>query len=122
MDAGIADTINRQTARVFARYLDSIDHELGFHSSNPWHRSPIADTLMDDNDATNADRAWLVGAIATKARPGRIFSLPSDNYPADGDWENLFSNIRAEILTRRDPQTSPARAAEIPARDGVGSR
>lgn len=115
MDAGTADTINRRTAQRTAEYLDLNDFLAGL-TGDPWHDGPMAQTLMGENPASNADRAWLVGALATKT-PGLDF----DGTPADADWENLFTHFRAEILARRDPQTSPVHANES-VRDGVGSR
>lgn len=117
MDAGIADTINRQAARLVALRFDGLDElwDQPVHGG-PWYLSPIADTFMGDNDATNADRAWLFGGLAART-PGLDF----DGEPADCDWENLFANFRAEILARRDPET-PSVRGQSPARDGVGSR
>lgn len=109
MDAGIADTLNRQVAQLVTQRLDVNDELMADHLTGPWYRSPIADTLMGDNDATSTDRAWLIGAFAART-PGVTF----DGDPADCDWENLFSNFRAEILARRDPQAHPVRAAESP--------
>jgi hypothetical protein len=118
-DPGIADTLNRQTARLLVRRLDSIDQFLGFRN-NPWFRCPIAATLMGENDASDADRGWLIGSLL----PDTGNTLTHDSYPADGDWENLLSHIRDEITSRRerDPQAPLVRAAETPARDGVGSQ
>lgn len=114
MDAGIADTMNRQLARVIARHLDSVDRDLGFDTEgNPWHEAPISATFLDDTPEFASDRSWLVGMIATRAQFTTSTSdLSFDAYPADGDWENLFSCIRAEILARRDPKTPPAPGAE----------
>ena len=98
MDAGIADTINRQTARLIARKLDMIDAELGFRDSNPWCNGPLADTFMGTNGATDADRTWLVFALAAK-RDG--IGLDYRSYPADSDWENLFASLRNEVIGRR---------------------
>lgn len=117
MDPGIADTLNRQTARLIAGHLDSIDKHLGF-TETPWYVSPIAASLMGETAATDGDRAWLIGALYPRTQ-GRF---PSDGYPADGDWEMLFGNIRAEILARREARgtdSSPARAAEVPVRGMV---
>jgi hypothetical protein len=115
MDAGIADTINRRDARLMALRLDTLDQEtyLNYFSgvSTPWYRSPMADTLMGENAATNSDRAWLVGLLAASTA-----HLAFDGTPADCDWDNLFTHLRAEILARRDPQTPPVREAEIPVR------
>lgn len=116
MDAGIADTLNRHTVRLLASQLDAWDADLGYSAIAPWHRAPIADTLMGDNDATDADRAWFVGDLAART-PGVEFDGP----PGDCDWDNLFSHFRAEILARRGPETPPVRDMP-PVRDGVGSR
>jgi hypothetical protein len=121
MDAGIADTINRRDAHRIALRLDAVDYEtyLNYFSTAPivpWFRSPMADTMLGENASTNADRAWLVGVFAAGTA-----HISFDGAPADGDWENLFSCLRAEILARRDPQTSPVHANES-VRDGVGSR
>lgn len=120
MDAGIADTINRQTAKLIASYLDAIDKTYSF---SPWHLAPIADTFMGDNDSTDTDRAWLVGTIATQASRKNLAETETirwDSYPADGDWDNLFANLRAEVRARRDPKT-PSVPAPGAVRDGVGS-
>ena len=116
MDAGIADTINRHAVRLMVAQLDRVDIDLCANEDGPWYRVSLADTLMGTNDATNADRAWLVGVIA-HGTP----DLDFDGHPADCDWENLFSHFRAEILARRDPQAPPVHAA-IAVRDGVGSQ
>jgi len=110
MDAGIVDTINREDARKIAARFDQIDEHIldGMLLPVPWYFTSMAKTLTSENSTSNSDRAWLVGQITTNI-PGLRF----DGEPADGDWENLFSNIRAEILARRarDPQTPPAKAA-----------
>lgn len=116
MDAGIADTLNRHTAQLITAQLDTWDRDLGYGRIAPWHRSSIADTLMGDNDTTDGDRAWLIGALAART-PG----VEVDGIPADFDWENLFASFRAEIAARRDPQT-PSVRGQSPVRDGVGSR
>jgi len=116
MDAGIADTLNRHVVQLITRQLDAVDAELGYSLIAPWHRSPIADTLMGDGPADNADRAWFVGHLAART-PGIDF----DGQPADCDWDNLFSHFRAEITARRDPQTPSVREADS-GRDSVGSR
>jgi hypothetical protein len=126
MDAGIADTLNRRTVRLIVRRLDLVDtFALTDHApKSEWYWRAMADTMLGDNDSTDSDRAWLVGALASRT-PGVDFDEivdRLDNLPADCDWENLFSCFRAEILARRDPQTHPACAAETPVRDGVGSR
>lgn len=113
MDAAIADTINRMDAERIARHLDLVDWltslKPGIQVAAPWTASPIADTLMSDNDTSNSDRAWLVGVLASRT-PNVLF----DGAPADCDWENLFSHLRAEILARRNPQTLLVCAAESP--------
>ena len=110
MDAGIADALNRLTAILFARRFDEVAYEMQF--ADPWYHGPMAASLMGENGATDADRAWLVGAVLSNrtSKPGIDYS----SYPADSDWDSLFSNIRAEIEARRarDPQTPPAKAAE----------
>lgn len=102
MDAGIADTLNRQDAKRIAARLDQADESIldGMLLSTPWYRTAIADTFMGDTSA----RAWVVGQITTNL-PGLYF----DGEPADGDWDNLFSHLRAEIEARRDPETPPVR-------------
>ena len=117
MDSGIADTINRLVVQKIAEHLDRVDVDLCASEIGPWYRVSVADTLMGTNDATNADRAWLVGVLA-HGTPDVDF----DGHPADCDWDNLFTHFRAEILARRDPETPSVRAARIPVRDGVGSR
>jgi len=126
MDAGIADTINRRDVQLIVAQLDSIDAGLrdgtpgaAWYRSDwgPWHLAPIASTLLCEGPATAADRAWLVGTLAART-PGVNF----DGNPAECDWENLFAHFRAEILSRRDPQTPSVHVAETPVRDGVGSR
>jgi hypothetical protein len=122
MDAGIADTLNRHVAQLIAKQLDKVDEQMRANgtrmtSSEGWHHGHMADTLMGDNDATDGDRAWLVGMFAART-PGVDF----DGHPADCDWENLFSHFRAEILARRDPQTPCAGAASPVVAHGVGSQ
>jgi hypothetical protein len=107
MDAGIADTLNRRAVQAMVAHLDKFDIDLCANETGPWYATRIADTLMGTNDATNADRAWLVGVIA-QSTPGLDF----DGHPADCDWENFYSHLRAEILARRDPKTPPAVPAE----------
>lgn len=115
MDTAIADTINRMDAGRIARHLDLIDWFTGNlpgispHATARWCDSAIADTLMSDNDTSNSDRAWLVGVLASRT-PDVLF----DGAPADCDWDNLFSHLRAEILARRNPQTLLVCAAESP--------
>lgn len=108
MDAGIADTLNRRIACDLALNLDEIDQHLGF-TDEPWYRSSIAATFMGENPAaTDADRAWLLGQLYSQGTTGPRF----DGEAADGDWENLFTHIRAEITARRDPQSPTGQAAE----------
>jgi hypothetical protein len=107
MDAGIADTLNRQVVKLITSHLDAVDVALCAREDGPWYRVSLADTLMGTNDATNADRAWLVGVLAS-GTPG----VDIDRVPADFDWENLFAHFRAEIEARRGPQTPPAHPAE----------
>lgn len=111
MDAGIADTLNRRAVQLMARHLDRFDVDLCAREDGPWFRVSLADTLLETDDATNADRAWLVGAIAAQT-PGLDF-----DGPADCDWENLLLHFRAEILARRDPQSPHARS--VATRPGV---
>lgn len=105
MDAGIVDSINRRDAALIADKVAILD--------DLWYEGQLAAAFLSSQ---NADRAWLLGQMA----PG-IPGLRFDGAPADCDWDNLFSHIRAEILARRDPQSPLARAA-IAERDGVGSR
>jgi hypothetical protein len=104
MDAGIADTINRLVARRIASQLDLTDWFAGAVGAgrDAWHYGPMSQTLMGENDADDSDRAWLVGVLAEKTHDVEV-----DAVPADFDWENLFSHLRAEIQARRDrdPQT-----------------
>ena len=106
MDAGIADTINRLVARRIASQLDLTDWFAGAVGAgrDAWHYGPMSQTLMGENDADNSDRAWLVGALAEKTHDVEV-----DSIPADFDWENLFSHLRAEVQARRarGPQTPP---------------
>jgi len=96
VDAGIADTLNRQIATHTAQKLDRIDRVLGYEIHAPWYLAPIAATFMGENDTDNADRAWLVGSLVASQD-----QIAFDSYPADGDWELLFAAIRAEITGRR---------------------
>lgn len=119
MDFGVADTINRHVARIIAARLDQVDADMDRGIRNPanlrpWHSSPLADVLMAETPGGRSDRAWLIGQLAART-PDVAF----DGTPADADWDNLFSHFRAEILARRDPDSSPARVAEIPARGMV---
>lgn len=106
MDAGIADTLNHRTARLVAEHMDKLD-VLWFSTMNPWYEAVMSQAFLGENDATDADRAWYFGILSTVI-------LGEAVEPADGDWENLFANFRAEILARRDPQTPPVRAAQTP--------
>lgn len=113
MDAGIADTLNRQTARQVAEHLDRLD--LDWDNGTPWYRSTGSTAFTGENpDVTSADRAWYFAILAT--------GTPFDGEPADCDWDDLFASFRTEIMARRDPEFPSVRAAEIPVRDGVGSR
>jgi hypothetical protein len=89
MDAGIADTINRQTVRTTAAQLDILDQTFG---TPAWHAAPLADALMGDS----SDRAWLATTIIKGAADATF------DGPADEDWDNLFSHFRTEITARRD--------------------
>lgn len=107
MDAGIADTINHQDAQKIAAHLDGVDTRLPL-VRKPWFQHRTADVFFSPHASDNSYRAWLIGSHAART-PGLNF----DGYPADCDWENLFSHFRAEILARRsDPETPPARTAE----------
>ena len=115
MDAGTADTLNRRDAALMVARADAIDLFLSDKLSDftPWHLSRVADMLLNDADALRPDKAWTVGHMAAGI-PGLHF----DGEPADGDWDNLFSHIRAEIEARRNPRDSDsslACAAETPA-------
>jgi hypothetical protein len=109
MDAGTADTINRRDADKIAKHLDLVDWfaSLPDPATQAWYRSTMADTLLGTGPATNSDRAWLVGILASK-----VSGIAFDGAPADCDWENFYNHLRAEILARRDPQAPPARTAE----------
>lgn len=107
MDAAIADTINRLTAEKITKHLDLLDWFM--MARKPWHTSAVADALMGTSASGNADRAWLVGILAS-----RTPEVPFDGVPADCDWDNLFSHLRTEILARRNPQTLLVCAAESP--------
>lgn len=116
MDAGIADTINRQDAEKVARHLDLVDWLDARPAPARWHLGHEAQVFLSTT-TTSSEQAWVFGWLASG-----INGIAFDGEPADCDWENLLSHFRTEILVRRDPQTSPACAAEIPAQDGVGSR
>jgi hypothetical protein len=117
--AAIADTINRHVVKLIAEHLDLTGKEMPAYLSPGirWHNSAMAEVLMGTSTDLDGDRAWLVGFLAART-PGVDF----DGHPADCDWDNLFGHFRAEIQARRDPETPPVRAAEIPVRDGVGSQ
>lgn len=102
MDAGIADAINRRDAQIGAAHMDALDVQ--YSNGQPWYRTNWSDLVMSDE--RNSDRAWFVGAIL-KTAPGTRF----DDFPADCDWDNLFSHFRAEIQARRDRSTHTASAA-----------
>lgn len=122
MDAGIADTINRTDARRIAERMDEVDKAIlpGMLLPKPWYRSSMAATLMEENNTSDLDRSWLVGSLSSTT-----VGLHFDGQPAQCDWDNLFSHLRAEILSRREaelgrredtrqasnPQTPPAQAA-----------
>lgn len=110
MDAGIADAVNRRTVRSIVEHLDVMDIDLCATEDGPWYSVSLADTLLGTNDATDADRAWLVGILAATT-PGITF-----DGPADEDWENFYSYMRAEILARRDPKSPHAATVETPRR------
>lgn len=112
MDAAIADTINRRDVKLMTARLDAVDL-LGLGEIH-WHWQPFADTMLSEDPAKRPDQAWIVGAAANG-----IPCVHFDGAPADCDWENLFSHFRAEILARRDPDSSPAHVAETPARSMV---
>lgn len=112
MDAGIADTINRRDVKLIAERLDQVDAERldqvdadgrGFKDFR-WYNSAVGDCLMGESSS----RAWVVTPLA-RHTPGVTF----DGEPADGDWDNLFSYFRAEILARRDPETPPVQAQPL---------
>lgn len=100
MDFGVADTINRIFAKKLTDGLDELYPR--------WHepQSPVAATLMGDS----SDRAWLVGFLVQP-----IPDLEIDSTPADEDWDNLFSHLRAEILARREPENPTREVGRDPA-------
>lgn len=104
MDAGIADTINRADAHKVAKHLDLADWLSGH--TNPWHTRVEADVFFSPT-CPSGEKAWFFGALAAG-----VPDLHFDGDPADCDWDNLFSHMRAEVLARRDPETPHARAAE----------
>lgn len=99
MDAGTADTLNRQTVQATVKQMDILD--LTFNNEVGWHRAPLADTLMGDS----SDRAWLAVALITGAYDATFTG------PADEDWDNLFSHFRAEIEARRNVHGTACPAA-----------
>jgi hypothetical protein len=111
MDAGIADAINREDARLIALAFDATDQPhapyLYSYVPQPWYNGPMAATIMGENAATDGDRAWMLGSLASGI-PGVRF----DGAPADCDWENFYTHLRAEITARRDPENPPAKVAE----------
>lgn len=113
MDSGIASAINQQLARKVTLALDSYDRALGLTVEAPWYLAGIGETLMDASPERSPDRAWLVGSLLG------VGAVNWNAYPADGDWEILFSLIRAEIQARRDTDSSSAHAAETPTRSMV---
>jgi len=114
MDAAIADAINREDARKIAEFYDATDQPYApFYyviPPRPWYYGPMAETFMGENDATNGDRAWLIGQV-TVFMPGLRF----DGAPADCDWDGFFANIRAEIEARRtrDPSAPSVRVQPL---------
>lgn len=121
MDAGVADTLNRIDAQLMARKMDSADRfqQIRRPFLTAWYTRHYADMIVANAPQSRADIAWFIGTLAGRT-PDVQFR---DGIPAgDADWDNLISHFRAEILARRDPKSHPACAAEIPARDGVGSR
>jgi len=113
MDAGIADGINRRTAEAIAARMDNIDESLDIRFpevGSPWYHGSMAATIMGENpDAGPEDLRWLVSSLGV-ATWGSGF----DGTPADADWDNLYSHLRAEVVARRyrDPKPPPAPAAE----------
>lgn len=103
MDAAVADTINRRDVELVAQKLDGLDSFFG--NETPWYQIRFADDVVAGKDTP--DRAWHFTILASNT-PGIAF----DSAPADCDWDNLFSHLRAEILARRDPQTPPTGTAE----------
>lgn len=107
MDSSLANDINRRDARIIAEYLDTLDPEGRTYFGEDWFETAAADIMLRNDDGTNPDRAFWLGLWAQKA-PGLYF----DGAPADCDWENLYSHLRAEILARRAPETPHARTPE----------
>lgn len=109
MEAGIADTINREDARRIAEHLDLYDIDLCPTEHGPWYLTTAADVMLKTDDFTGSDRAWLTGVFAA-ATPGLYF----DGNPADCDWENLYEHLRVQIRARRDLESPSVCAAETP--------
>lgn len=111
MDAGIADTINRQTADAIAKQLDLVDWFDGVNhrTGTPWYRGPLAEEFLKATDMRV--QSWVYGLIAHRAvYAGReLYSL----IPADADYENLFSALRVEITMRRGTEIPRGDAAEV---------
>lgn len=110
MNASIADLLNRRFAAVFAEHLDTIDVEVRASLPNnkliSWHQPPmLSEALLKEDE----NAKWLIVAI-TEGSP----DLDVDRVPADADWENLFTHLRAEIESRRarDTDSSSRRANE----------
>lgn len=111
MDSAIADTLNRLDAEKLARRCDEVDDAIRVGlllpgGLKPWYYSPMARTFLGDR---LDDQKYLIESIALTTS-----GLRFDGEPADGDWDNLLTHIRAEIQARRDrdPQTPPTKAAE----------
>lgn len=102
MHAGTADTINRRDVTLMVARLDALDLPKYKATHGAWFDSPMADTLMSNDDRTRPDRAWLVGKLAANL-PGIAF----DGCPADCDWDGFFQYLRDAITARRnqDPKT-----------------
>jgi len=113
MDPAIADAINRHDAQTLAKHLDLVDW---LKAKQPWHLGIEANAFLSST-ISSGELAWLFGLLAAG-----VPNLHFDGDPADCDWQNLFTHFRAEIVARRDPQIPLVYAAEVPARDGVGSR
>lgn len=111
MDAGTADVINRRDVTLMVARLDALDLPKYKATHGPWHLSPMADTLMSDDDKTRPDRAWIVGRLAANL-PGIAF----DGCPADCDWDNLFQHFRDAITARRnaDPKSPHGQTGVVP--------
>jgi hypothetical protein len=119
MDPGIADAINRRTAQAVAARMDGIDVGLDIRFpevGSPWYHGSMAATIMGENpDAGPQDLRWLVSALGL-ATWGTGF----DGTPADADWDNLYSHLRAEVVARRDRDPEiPCVAASTAVASGV---